>query len=327
MTDFTPVVYETRTQAKGWFLTYPRCPLAKEDVLNLLNQTGVIKEYVVCEELHKDGAPHLHAFIKYNKKTDWKKDKWDLPGYHGSYEVAKSWIKCEKYCKKDGNYISNIDVQSAKAKKGKSNKELLNMDPVEAVEQEYCTVYQFKSLVQNQALYHSLKQNPLPRCTGTIPNHWGMELPVYPRKHKRKHYWFWSPRANQYKTTFLDKIFETYKSGRYNFDDGGYQSFKSDAQFLLFEEFSVARLPAFKLNQMCDGSYQYPIKGVAVPISLKDPILLCCGNAHPETVYPQAWHLIYERFNVIELTGYYLEPTDDGDKFVYHPNFDLLNYF
>lgn len=46
-------------------------------------------EYVVAEEKHEDGSPHLHAFIKYDKKDTWKEDKWDLTQdgvlYHGNY--------------------------------------------------------------------------------------------------------------------------------------------------------------------------------------------------------------------------------------------------
>jgi len=50
-----------------------------------LEQTGVIAEHVICEEKHVDGSPHVHAFVKYNKKVTWKEDKWDIDGYHGNY--------------------------------------------------------------------------------------------------------------------------------------------------------------------------------------------------------------------------------------------------
>jgi len=116
--------------------------------LALLEQTGPIAEHVVCEEKHEDGSPHVHAFVKYNKKVEWNATKWDLNDYHGHYEVAKSWKAVAKYCKKDGNYLASIDVESAANKKSKNNKELLAMDPKTAVEEGYCTVYQLKALMQ-----------------------------------------------------------------------------------------------------------------------------------------------------------------------------------
>ena len=129
-------------QAKGWFLTYPKCPIKKEDALELLKATGKIKEYVICEEEHKDGSPHLHAYIKYTRKQTWNKTKWDLLTYHGNYGSERSYKGCLKYCKKKGDYISNIDIESALAKKGKkTNKELLTMCPRRAVEEEHCTPF------------------------------------------------------------------------------------------------------------------------------------------------------------------------------------------
>lgn len=80
----------------------------------------MITEYVIAQEKHEDGSPHVHAFIKYNKKVEWKETKWDIGGYHGNYQVAKSWKAVERYCKKDGDYIANIDVVAAKSHKAKN---------------------------------------------------------------------------------------------------------------------------------------------------------------------------------------------------------------
>lgn len=46
----------------------------------------------------------------------WKVDKWDMGTYHGNYQVAKSWRAVDKYCKKGGDYISNINLDNAKKK-------------------------------------------------------------------------------------------------------------------------------------------------------------------------------------------------------------------
>ena len=48
--------------AKGWFCTWPQCPIPKELALKLLDGVlGGIKEYVIAEEKHEDGSPfYIH---------------------------------------------------------------------------------------------------------------------------------------------------------------------------------------------------------------------------------------------------------------------------
>jgi len=48
---------------------------------------------------------------------------------------------------------------------------------------------------------------------------------------------------------------------------------------------------------MCDGTYQYPNKG-GVP-AMENMILIVCGNASPENIYPNAFPYIEARFNII----------------------------
>lgn len=77
-------------------------------------------EWVIAREEHKDGNSHLHAFIKYKTKVEWKADKWDIGTYHGNYQVAKSWKAVQAYCKKGGDFIANINVRGAEDKKSKN---------------------------------------------------------------------------------------------------------------------------------------------------------------------------------------------------------------
>ena len=68
-------------KAKGWFLTYPQCKLSKEQVLKLLEiklTDYAIKEYVICEEKHETGDPHIHAFIKVDRQVKWMSDRFDI---------------------------------------------------------------------------------------------------------------------------------------------------------------------------------------------------------------------------------------------------------
>lgn len=98
-------------------------------MLLALEQVGAVQEYVIASEKHQDGSPHVHAFVKYTKKVLFGPNRWDIYGHHGNYQVAKSWNAAAKYCKKDGDFIANIDTESAEQKKGKFNKMLATMDP------------------------------------------------------------------------------------------------------------------------------------------------------------------------------------------------------
>lgn len=122
-----------RIQAKGWFLTYPQCPLTKEEAKEALVGPSVV-EWVIAKEEHKDGNSHLHVFLKYSTRQEWKADKWDIGTYHGNYQVAKSFRAVQKYCQKGGDFISNIRVSAAQDKKSK-NASLLFMTAKEAVDE------------------------------------------------------------------------------------------------------------------------------------------------------------------------------------------------
>jgi len=147
-----------RYQAMGWFLTYPQCDLSPQEALECLKKLPYpIKDYIIAKEEHKDGSPHLHAFIRYHKKVDWTPTRWNLYNYHGDYQGAKSWNAVMKYCTKGGNYISNIDVKAAETKKAARNKQLLEDEPQKLVEEGFIGVMQLPQLLKAKAAYSLLK--------------------------------------------------------------------------------------------------------------------------------------------------------------------------
>jgi len=97
--------------------------------LEYIREKYNVVEYVIAQETHEDGTLHLHAFIKTQRKITFNNKLFDLPNHHGNYQVAKSWPCVKKYVTKGGNFITNLDLESANAKKGKRNKDLLAMDP------------------------------------------------------------------------------------------------------------------------------------------------------------------------------------------------------
>lgn len=128
--------------------------MAKLKALPIASQ---IVEYVVCAEFHEDGTPHNHAFVKYEKKVAFGPRRWDLDGFHGDYEPAKSWTCVSKYVAKGKNWISSFDPFSAIAKKGKNNKELLETDPKELVDTNKISIFQLPHLMKAKAFYALLQ--------------------------------------------------------------------------------------------------------------------------------------------------------------------------
>ena len=161
-------VSHTDNKAKGWFLTYPQCPCPKEDCLadlrdGLKEKRNLdVEEYVVAEEKHENGDPHLHAFIKLNKRIRFSKNLFDIiyegKTYHGHYEIAKSWHAVEQYCKKEGDYISNLNIKAAQNKQSKKiGVKELESDPLELLERGVISGFQLANFVKNQNVYNLLK--------------------------------------------------------------------------------------------------------------------------------------------------------------------------
>lgn len=57
---------------------------------------------------------------------------------------------------------------------------------------------------------------------------------------------------------------------------------------MLIDELTCPDIRATTLNQMCDGTYQYPTKGGS-SIKLTKPTILICGNKNPQDIYTTAW--------------------------------------
>lgn len=71
----------TRWNFKNFFLTYPRCPVSKEEALNQLqrlsdpvsrSEANPIIFAMVAQELHQDGTPHLHVILSFSRAKNIK---------------------------------------------------------------------------------------------------------------------------------------------------------------------------------------------------------------------------------------------------------------
>jgi hypothetical protein len=82
-----------------------------------------LKRYVIAQELHIDGEPHLHCFVLLDKQFyDATMKKLDLiqfdQTYHGNYQAVRSKAATIEYCLKSPRFIASSDVM-IDFKKGK----------------------------------------------------------------------------------------------------------------------------------------------------------------------------------------------------------------
>lgn len=90
----------------------------KDAVLKKGEEKGWIAEkWLIAMEEHEDGANHYHMFIKMQKKINvTTADSFDVEYldalYHPNIQGARNDGACVRYCKKDGNWLSNYHEQS-----------------------------------------------------------------------------------------------------------------------------------------------------------------------------------------------------------------------
>jgi hypothetical protein len=122
-----------RLCAKNIFLTYPQCPLSKEEVLEQLKEnfrSYSVKSYLIASEEHDITKKriselektnhlygrHIHVLLCLNKRIDLiGTTKLDLKGppekpiIHGHYETARSKAIVQEYLKKGGDSLSTFE--------------------------------------------------------------------------------------------------------------------------------------------------------------------------------------------------------------------------
>lgn len=292
-----------RINAKGWFLTYPKCSLSKEDAMEALKQKRKgLKQIIVSRELHTDGEPHLHCYLYYERPFDCTNERFfDLEGFHPNLQAAKSLRAVQGYIKKDGDFIQEginykAELSAITDHTSVLCKRLIDGESVEELVRENPTLVRgFKKLIEDVHVFRNYCAPKLSRCSGFIPNTFGLNMPLMSTK--QSHYWLWSESPNKGKTTFLKAIQAQYPSLWYSWTEK-YQQAAPYAQFVLLDEYSIGHLTIMTLNSMCDRTFQYPVKGSS-PFALPDSTLLVCGNRSPLDIYDSRHHeLIKARFIV-----------------------------
>lgn len=264
-------------QGKKWFLTFPQCPMKKDEALqNLKSHFPTTEWIIVAEEQHKDGTPHLHIALCFTQRFNSRDMKvFDkITGQHGNYQPMKNQLKCIEYVTKGGVYhAEGIDVSAVLAKKngkfawiaqeamaGKTLIQLNTLDPG-FILQHKRKLEEYMSWVKI-ASDRSKKEKRWSEIDAILAlkndhNHsirdWLIENIKKPRQLRQKQLYLWGPPGigKTHLVTQLDYLLSIMYVAR---DDGEFMDFYEDGMYdlIVMDEFSNKKTMQF-MNQILDG--------------------------------------------------------------------------
>ncbi|ABP58640.1 replication initiator protein [Clerodendron yellow mosaic virus] len=167
-----PRINRFSVSAKNIFLTYSKCPIPKEQMLELIKNISCPSEKLfirVAQEKHRDGSLHLHALIQFKGKAKFRNERhFDVTHpntssqFHAHIQGARSSSDVKRYIEKDGDYVEwgrfQIDGRSARGGQQTANDaaaEALNSGSAEAA----LNVIREKLPRDFIFQYHNLKSN------------------------------------------------------------------------------------------------------------------------------------------------------------------------
>lgn len=111
-----------RHKIENWGVTFPKHTSNKETFADLFPPS---KYSLVCEELHEDGTPHLHAALRLTKglthqaMIKWLQVKFPKDWKRIKVEGIKNWDQWHTYCQKEDPATiikGTLDGTAARAK-------------------------------------------------------------------------------------------------------------------------------------------------------------------------------------------------------------------
>lgn len=318
-----------RFKGKNLFLTYPKCPVPKEEMADqLLIDFNHWKPHqiVVGHELHADGTDHLHCLVRLHGSIDTTNARFaDALGYHGDYRVCRNVHAVLNYVKKKGDFhewpapAAAKDKPSAKKRKitsvlseailaGTSTNTLVhNKDYSSFLLTNLTKVRTFEQFVRSTEKPTLL---PWPKIrTDLTPQNstilrW-IALNVFaPRTLRQKQLFLYGPPATG-KTTFSQLIAGIMKTYFPSLGEKYFDGLTHDHDLIIFDEF-VGGTQLSIMNQILDGQacilpcrYQHFFKTRNVPV-------IVLSNISPEECYKNAHHLRVQafasRFTIVHVT-------------------------
>ena len=148
-----------RLIGKNFFLTYPKCDIAREEAAKLLKEKVKPLYLHIAREAHQDGTHHLHVLVSVTIKIDTQKPNYfDIAGEHGNYQSCRNTDWVLKYIQKsdetpfvEGKYQGN--TQSAVQKRAQTNAMLAKMTVLEMADQGLIHITQYAQVKKSMLMY------------------------------------------------------------------------------------------------------------------------------------------------------------------------------
>lgn len=277
-------------------------------VLNKISLGTSMKEYLAAKEEHIDGTPHIHVYLKCSKRIRFNPEDFDifdatgeLRHPHVQVGIISSLKNIIEYYTKEGNFVTNIDIESYLKKKGKKCQEILEESPTKLVKEDAIRWDQFDKLIKNQAAWATTKAQKEAKQEAESE-----ELP------KKRHKWIYGE-CNTGKTTQMKAFMKEHEGDAFKMPSNNDWQFYRGQHYLCFDGMTRATgtflIPQLEL--IADGNVQLNTKGSSTSIPIIKEIRIY-SNFSIEATVPESCILpLKARFEEIHLTQVFSEPKSE----------------
>lgn len=303
-----------RISGTDFFLTYSQCPLDKtavyDNIMNICSKT--ITYLMVSTEQHKDGGIHHHCQFQLSSKYNLtSQSRFDITVYNAGPILYHPNIQRTEDSENVRAYVSKHDPDplvygvftvyyKLKGKPKLTNEELLTIPLKTLVDTNRISVYNLPGLSNARRIYQNLCTSSNPDVPDTeFPSLWkDVTIPVIAKTVKKRHYWIYSSMPDKGKTTYLNKLKNSFRTYKYGMGEK-FQNMGIGVQIVYFDEYAPGNcLKVTELNEICDGDFKFIRKGLD-PIILDSPYIFLCSNYSIREVYPNKYATVEARFNEI----------------------------
>lgn len=339
-----------RLNSSTLFLTYPQCPLEKETAVeNLLafcqSKNVTPTKYVVAQEQHKDGTPHLHIAIWLSGKLNLKSPRSldAITGKHGHYRGIKYPTRCLKYCLKedksplvfgfDPRYLARLTEESSNStpKKtttyatactvgGKRPSDILLQDPgfyllhgkkLKELHTDYVMLQRYATIKP----FYGIVYTPAPLTEPHGPTkticEWVNANLFQSRPFRSKQLYIHGPPACG-KSTFLRSLASYCKIFNMSIQEDFYDFYSDDMHLVSIDEFKGQKTIQF-LNQFLDGQVMCLRQKGNQYLKCKNLPVIICSNYPLEECYKKAATTGYLESLLSRLLIVHIPPTEKID--------------
>lgn len=270
------LIMNFKINAKYFLITYPRCTLSPEEVLQALQDVAPLRNYTICKELHEDGTPHIHACVIFDKRVHRTNPRcFDVAAHHPNIKPLPnktSYDQARCYVTKDGEFITN--VQETLGKRAQLAKELLEEGKITK-----------KFILEHPEVIY------LNHSSVTCwLNYFKSPIEIPQTLNKRRHIWLSGP-SNSGKTHWLRAYLQMSTIYAEIPDNSDHRDFDLETTVAYADEYRGQHTVQY-LNKLCDGYTQLNTKGGSTRIA--SLIVVICSNFTIRETFPKISDTIYD---------------------------------